>query len=38
MGTGAGGALRLAQRAGALGGVADGTLEVLERLIDSHGP
>ncbi|AZH24577.1 nicotinate-nucleotide--dimethylbenzimidazole phosphoribosyltransferase [Haloplanus aerogenes] len=37
-GAGMGGALRLAERAGALGRVADGTLEVMERLIDSHGP
>jgi len=37
-GAGMGGALLLAERAGALGGVADGTLEVVERLTDSHGP
>jgi NaMN:DMB phosphoribosyltransferase len=37
-GAGAGGALLLAERAGALGGVADGTLEVMECITDSHGP
>jgi len=37
-GAGMGGALLLAERAGALGRVADGTLEVVERLTESHGP
>ena len=37
-GAGMGGALRLAERAGALEGVADGTLEVVERVDGSYGP
>jgi uncharacterized protein (TIGR00303 family) len=37
-GAGMGGALRLAERAGALTGVADGTLEVVERVNGSYGP
>jgi NaMN:DMB phosphoribosyltransferase len=37
-GAGMGGALLLAERAGALEGVADGTLEVVERVDDSYGP
>lgn len=37
-GAGMGGALLLAERADALGRIADGTLEVMERLIESHGP
>ncbi|WP_435067643.1 nicotinate-nucleotide--dimethylbenzimidazole phosphoribosyltransferase [Haloplanus sp. C73] len=36
-GAGMGGALLLADRAGELGSVADGTLEVLERTTDRHG-
>ena len=37
-GAGMGGALRLAERAGALESVADGTLEVVERVNGSYGP
>ncbi|MFB6108720.1 MAG: nicotinate-nucleotide--dimethylbenzimidazole phosphoribosyltransferase [Haloplanus sp.] len=37
-GAGMGGALLLADRVGVLDGVADGTLEVMERLSPSHGP
>ncbi|RCU46646.1 nicotinate-nucleotide--dimethylbenzimidazole phosphoribosyltransferase [Haloplanus salinus] len=37
-GAGMGGALLLAERAGALGGVADGTLEVVERVDGSYEP
>jgi uncharacterized protein (TIGR00303 family) len=37
-GAGMGGALLLAERAGALDAVADGTLEVVERIEASHGP
>ena len=37
-GAGMGGALLLAERAGALGGVADGTLEVVERVNGSYEP
>jgi len=37
-GAGMGGALLLAERAGALDAVADGTLEVVERLTPRHGP
>jgi NaMN:DMB phosphoribosyltransferase len=37
-GAGMGGALRLAERAGAIAGVADGTLEVVERVNGSYGP
>ncbi|MFB6256314.1 MAG: nicotinate-nucleotide--dimethylbenzimidazole phosphoribosyltransferase [Haloplanus sp.] len=37
-GAGMGGALRLAKRSGSLGAVADGTLEVMERVNGSYGP
>jgi uncharacterized protein (TIGR00303 family) len=37
-GAGMGGALYLADRAGVLEGVADGTLEVVERVTESYGP
>ncbi|WP_049935268.1 nicotinate-nucleotide--dimethylbenzimidazole phosphoribosyltransferase [Haloplanus natans] len=37
-GAGMGGALYLADRSGSLGAVADGTLEVVERVNDSYGP
>jgi len=37
-GAGMGGALLLAERAGALGTVADGTLEVMERVTETHEP
>jgi NaMN:DMB phosphoribosyltransferase len=37
-GAGMGGSLLLAERADALGRVTDGTLEVMERLTESHGP
>jgi NaMN:DMB phosphoribosyltransferase len=37
-GAGMGGALLLAERSGVLTRVSDGTLEVVERLIGSHGP
>jgi len=37
-GAGMGGALWLAERAGVLGGIGDGTLEVVERLTGLHGP